>query len=131
MLVLGFCAIAAPLVGLQERNELIVWRPSITGPTQDVVWPAGSTQKVTWNTADMPPEKQGSSGLILLGHAGNNSENLDIYHPLAHDFPISQGWVDVTILSDTAPRDDYFVVLFGDSGNTSPSFSITVPATSS
>ncbi|PPR07270.1 hypothetical protein CVT26_012430 [Gymnopilus dilepis] len=54
----------------------------------------------------------------------NNSENLDIAHPLATGFPLTTGSVKVVLPKNVTARDDYFVVLFGDSGNKSPKFKI-------
>ena len=44
---------------------------------------------------------------------------------LAEDFNLDDGEVEVTLPSDVATRDDYIIVLFGDSGNKSDRFSIT------
>lgn len=38
-------------------------------------------------------------------------------HPLADGFNISTGWVTCRVPYTAKPRNDYFVVLFGDSGN--------------
>jgi len=113
-------AVASPIT----PQELDVFSPTITSPTAAVVWQAGTTHNVTWATSNIPADKQNSTGLILLGHIANNSENLNITHPLASGFLLNKGFVPVTIPVDTVPRDDYVVVLFGDSGNTSPEFSI-------
>ncbi|KII86647.1 hypothetical protein PLICRDRAFT_114099 [Plicaturopsis crispa FD-325 SS-3] len=110
-----------------KPQRLDVWSPHITAPVAGVSWPAGSQQTVTWATDDIPRTSDtGNHGLLLLGHGGGPgiSENLNITHPLAVNFPISDGTVSFTLL-DAPPRDDYFVVLFGDSGNKSPPFSIT------
>jgi len=88
----------------------------------------GETYNVTWDTSNFPPEEESKTGLILLGHAGNNSENLDINLPLANHFLLSKGCVDITIPFGVEERDDFFIVLFGDSGNTSPQFSIVSTA---
>lgn len=43
---------------------------------------------------------------------------------LADGFPLTSGSVNFVLPTDVAARDDYIVVLFGDSGNASPKFSI-------
>lgn len=43
---------------------------------------------------------------------------------LANKFPLSAGTVSFTVPASLATRDDYIVVLFGDSGNASPHFKI-------
>ena len=44
-------------------------------------------------------------------------------NPLAKDFPITAGHTEITVPSVTT-RDSYILVLFGDSGNASPMFTI-------
>ncbi|KAI0663390.1 hypothetical protein C8Q70DRAFT_1050075 [Cubamyces menziesii] len=108
-----FTAIVTALVAAAAAVSAapsIVFSPPITSPKAGDVWPAGTTQ----------------TGLILLGYIedGSEDEHLDIKNPLAVNFPISAGSASVEVPSVT-PRDDYVVVLFGDSGNTSPKFTIT------
>ncbi|KAG7442979.1 uncharacterized protein BT62DRAFT_343253 [Guyanagaster necrorhizus] len=117
-------AIAYPMTKLQE---LIVWSPTITSPTSSTNWCAGTPLNVTWDMMGMPEDGKNSTGLLLLGHQTQDSENLDIHHPLANGFPLSRGWVFCTMPNDTAPRSDYIVVLFGDSGNASPRFNVSGP----
>ncbi|TFK39033.1 hypothetical protein BDQ12DRAFT_722880 [Crucibulum laeve] len=121
-LAFAVASLAAPTTTLQS---LIVFTPHITYPNKhDIFWHRGSSHNVTWETSKIPPEAINSTGMILLGHSGNNSENLDIDHPLATRFPINKGSVVVKIPADIEQRKDYFVVLFGDSGNKSPEFEI-------
>jgi hypothetical protein len=88
---------------ISSRNELLVFNPTITQPTAGLQWVMGEVYNVTWgkldtvpvlveaiwtnsllcvcaytDTSNFPPEEESKTGLILLGHAGNNSENLDI-----------------------------------------------------
>ncbi|KAG1822875.1 uncharacterized protein BJ212DRAFT_1263479 [Suillus subaureus] len=113
-------ATAAPV----HPVELLAWSPTILSPTQFTIWPSGSTQTVTWATNNIPEEKLNSTGLLLLGYMENNSENLDIKHPLAVNFPIISGGVTVTVPENATVRGNAIVVLFGDSGNASPEFAI-------
>lgn len=119
LVVAASSAVAAPASPL----ELIVFSPTITGPTAGAIWTSGSSQTVTWDTSNIPAEKENSTGLLLLGRLQNNSENLDIAHPLAVDFPIKDGSVNITVPNEPFGM-DYIVVLFGDSGNKSPEFTI-------
>ncbi|TFK52277.1 hypothetical protein OE88DRAFT_1657452 [Heliocybe sulcata] len=48
----------------------------------------------------------------------------DYQHPIASNFSILLGRYEVHIPQNTTPGDDYAVVLFGDSGNYSPTFTI-------
>lgn len=111
---------AAPL----SAQSVTVFSPRITSPKAAILWPRGSIHNVTWDTSNIPREKHGSTGMLMIGHYANNSENLDIDHPLATYFSIDKGWVGVTIPQNLPCRDDYFVVLFGDSGNRSPKFRV-------
>jgi len=107
-----------------DAHELIVFNPKITAPTASASWPRGSVQTVSWDTKGIPREIIHNTGVLLLGYLENDSENLDIDNPLATRFPIMAGSVKVTMPRDIPSRDDYFVVLFGDSGNRSPNFRI-------
>ncbi|KAL4069881.1 hypothetical protein V8B97DRAFT_1872028 [Scleroderma yunnanense] len=121
VLAISYLAHAAPV----KPEELLAFSPSIFYPTAGVVWPAGSVQNVTWRTDNIPDEVKNSTGLILLGYQTSDSENLDIKRPLASSFPITAGFVQFTVPSDLVYRTNYIVVLFGDSGNASPQFTIT------
>ncbi|KAG6889885.1 hypothetical protein C0995_013860 [Termitomyces sp. Mi166 len=112
--------VASPI----NTQSLIVFNPSITSPKAGVVWVPGTPHNVTWDTSDIPDKRRGTTGLILLGYNGTDSENLDIAHPLASSFPIEQGHILVTLPKKTKYRDDYFIVLFGDSGNRSQKFKV-------
>ncbi|KAH9892700.1 hypothetical protein C8Q73DRAFT_69041 [Cubamyces lactineus] len=124
-----FTAIVTALVAAATAVSAapgIVFSPPITSPKAGDVWTAGTTQIVTWDTTNIPPANANQTGLILLGYIedGSEDEHLDTKHPLATNFPITAGSISVDVPSVT-PRDDYVVVLFGDSGNTSPKFTIT------
>ncbi|KAF7298880.1 hypothetical protein MIND_00836000 [Mycena indigotica] len=122
--------LCAPTLGPQE---LIVIDPEITSPKSGDIWKAGTTQLVTWKTDSIPPGSANTTGLLLLGHPSTihqdgkdyPSENLDIKHPLASGFYLTDGNVTVVVPNWIRPRTNYMVVLFGDSGNTSPLFTIT------
>ncbi|KAJ2912628.1 hypothetical protein MD484_g7794, partial [Candolleomyces efflorescens] len=112
-----------PSGSLSARDVVV---PRITSPTASSVWPIGSTQFVTWDTSDFPPDDQITNplGRVLLGFDSGDSLNLDIDNPLAEGFSIRDGRVSI-VVPDVPPRDDYLIVLMGNSGNTSPSFAIT------
>ncbi|KAJ7625391.1 hypothetical protein DFH06DRAFT_1339733 [Mycena polygramma] len=129
LLAVLVAADASPL----RPQQLDVVTPHITSPAQAVSWAPGSTQQVTWETKSIPPADVNNTGMILLGYRSTTydskgrpqpSENLNISHPLANHFPIGAGCQNITVPFDAVPRDNYIVVLFGDSGNTSPEFKI-------
>jgi hypothetical protein len=65
--------------------------------------------------------------MVLLGHLnedGSGGENLDVANPLAQGFKLAAGTVTFPVPKVT-PNDNYIVVLFGDSGNASPKFTIS------
>jgi len=111
---------AAPI----QPVELDVFCPTLTSPKAGDMWTAGQKYNVTWETDNIPDEKKNSTGMILLGYNYNNSENLDIKHPLGVNFLLTDGFYEVTVPSNCSLRFDYTVVLFGDSGNASPDFTI-------
>ncbi|KAH9924658.1 uncharacterized protein BXZ73DRAFT_2512, partial [Epithele typhae] len=99
--------------------------PHISAPAAGAQWAVGSVQTVVWDTADVPPEAWFAPGTLVLGHVeeGSTNEHLDLMHPLAEGFLLISGKAKVTVPSVEA-RDDYVVVLIGDSGNVSGKFSI-------
>ncbi|KAL7277067.1 hypothetical protein ACG7TL_008912 [Trametes sanguinea] len=78
-------------------------------------------QNVTWDTSNILPSAVNQTGLILFGYLCDPSGNEQ--HPLAFNFPIKAGSVLVDV-PDITLHDDYLIVLFVDSGNTSPKFTI-------
>ncbi|KAI0289174.1 hypothetical protein BC826DRAFT_939318, partial [Russula brevipes] len=96
----------------------LVVSPHITSPTRSTVWHPGDQVTVTWDTSVIPAEGD-FPGVLLLGQ----SENLDVEHPLAQDFSLRAGSVELTV-PDVTLGSNYIVVLLGDSGNASPPFTI-------
>ncbi|KAI0057794.1 hypothetical protein BV25DRAFT_1830710 [Artomyces pyxidatus] len=124
----AFAVSVASALPFHPVSDIVV-SPSVTSPVAGAVWNIGTHQTVTWDTSAIPAANVNNTGLILLGYttANSTSENLDINNPLASGFPIGQGSQVVTV-PKVAPGTEYFVVLFGDSGNKSPAFKIA-PAT--
>lgn len=66
--------------------------------------------------------------MLKLGYEpADGAGGLNEKWTLAEGFPVTDGKVDFVLPSDLEQRDDYIVVLFGDSGNISKHFSI-IPA---
>ncbi|KAJ7147136.1 hypothetical protein C8R43DRAFT_542564 [Mycena crocata] len=108
------CVLAAPL------DTRTVYAPPITNPTSSSVWTVGKKETVTWDATGIPP---GVTGEIRLGYLepGNPSEHLSV--ALASGFNLTDEKVEVTVPA-VVTRTSYIVVLFGDSGNMSPEFTI-------
>lgn len=114
-------AVPQAKVPLEART---VYLPKITYPNASTVWAAGSHVHVSWNLTDLPSAALKGTGLIKLGHLDPASEGEHLAQTLAKNFPLRKGNVTFTLPKHLASRDDYIVVLFGDSGNTSPKFTI-------
>ncbi|EPT05155.1 hypothetical protein FOMPIDRAFT_43002 [Fomitopsis schrenkii] len=104
-------------------DDIILWSADITSPHFLSIWEAGSTQTISWIVNKVPQTGPTAQGKALLGYAENDSENLDLDNPLATGFLIGDGNVTFTV-PDVPYRSDYIVVLFGNSGNSSPTFTI-------
>ncbi|KAF8914889.1 hypothetical protein CPB85DRAFT_1433370 [Mucidula mucida] len=121
--------VAYPARSTRPQN-LIVWNPKITSPKPgDKAWVSNERRNVTWSVDDIPPEKRNDTGKVVLGHwdMDGQNENLNYTHPIARDFPLITGWIECTMPPHVPSGNQYFVVLFGDSGNTSPTFSVINP----
>ncbi|OBZ68776.1 hypothetical protein A0H81_11344 [Grifola frondosa] len=97
-----------------------VFVPPVTYPHYGTVWKIGQHHNVTWDTSGAPVNITNKFGLVVLAKGGLE----DIDHPLASNFSILDGRVVVKV-PDVTPGNDYAIVLFGDSGNFSPNFTIT------
>ncbi|KAF7767909.1 hypothetical protein Agabi119p4_7152 [Agaricus bisporus var. burnettii] len=115
---------ASPLSNIRRESN-IVFSPHITHPDSTAIWPMGSTQNVTWETANLPNQKHKNTGLVLLGYLENGSEHLDLRNPLATGFRMDAGFVPIKVPRKIAERNNYICVVFGDSGNISQKFKIT------
>ncbi|KAJ7086256.1 hypothetical protein C8R44DRAFT_533759, partial [Mycena epipterygia] len=94
-----------------------VFDPPVTFPTAGTVLISKTTQNITWDTSRAPVNI--SNQALLLLRKG------DITAPfiLAEGFDLRAGTLEITVpwvLNGT----DYRLVLFGDSGNFSPVFTI-------
>ncbi|KAJ7505130.1 hypothetical protein B0H11DRAFT_2186623 [Mycena galericulata] len=104
--------LAAPL------DTRTVYAPPITNPTSSSVWTVGEVETVTWNATGIPA---GVTGQIQLGYLTPGNEHLSVI--LASGFNLTDEKVNVTVPA-VVSRTNYIVVLFGDSGNISPTFTI-------
>ncbi|KAG5716643.1 hypothetical protein E4T56_gene16376 [Termitomyces sp. T112] len=136
VIILEFSVIIISANGLhlysQDRDNQLslpsrrtVYNPKITSPVETTTWNVGHQAVVTWDLHDIPKESWKQKSMIVLGwvEQGNLNEHLDLDHPLAKDFELSDRRATITV-PNVPPKDNYIVVVFGDSGNRSPAFSI-------
>ncbi|KAG9227753.1 hypothetical protein CCMSSC00406_0000601 [Pleurotus cornucopiae] len=107
--------------------ELFRWNSGMSSiPPSLVPMPIQFGEWGTRDTTDIPPDSQITNpiGRVVLGFETSESLNLMIDSPLAQGFLLKDGQVSITV-PNVPPRNNYIVVVFGDSGNTSPQFRIT------
>jgi len=113
-------------IGLNlDHSPRAIFNPKFTNPTNTTVWIVGSQVIATWDTSDIPDSIENPKGTLLLGYMTDGSENehLDLHHKLASSFDLRDGFVKFKC-PKVEEGSNYIVVLFGDSGNRSPKFSI-------
>ncbi|KAJ7853317.1 hypothetical protein B0H14DRAFT_2758542 [Mycena olivaceomarginata] len=95
-----------------------VYVPPVLYPRNGTVWFVGQRHNVTWDNSDPPEHITNGIGRIMLRKG-------DLTTPviLQDNFSILLGRIEITVpwVEDGS---DYRVVLFGDSGNFSPYFTI-------
>ncbi|KAF8145737.1 hypothetical protein K438DRAFT_1629583 [Mycena galopus ATCC 62051] len=97
-----------------------VYTPPVTYPHAGTVWIVGQTHNVTWNTTNPPARITNPIGQITLRKANRTTTGKLV---LATNFSILLGRIEVKVPHVKAGN-DYQLVLFGDSGNFSPYFTI-------
>ncbi|KAJ7049033.1 hypothetical protein C8F01DRAFT_1185930 [Mycena amicta] len=95
-----------------------VFVPPILYPHAGTVWTVGQRHNVTWDTSDAPVNITNGKGFIMLRKAGLTTPVI-----LQNNFNIRLGRIEVTV-PWVVDGSDYQLVLFGDSGNFSPNFTI-------
>ncbi|KAI1786968.1 hypothetical protein LXA43DRAFT_1064719 [Ganoderma leucocontextum] len=96
-----------------------VYVPPVLSPTTGTVWTIGERQNVTWDVSDPPVNITNPEGLILL-----RKDNTLTPVILQNNFDILLGSIEITV-PWVVDGSDYSIVLFGDSSNISPEFTIT------
>ncbi|KAG1822870.1 uncharacterized protein BJ212DRAFT_1585518 [Suillus subaureus] len=105
LLALFSLSLSAPM-----RRDVFV--PPIIYPQAGVVW-------IGWETDDAPVNITNGIGRVYLA----TNTIIDLDHPLAIGFNILDGRVAIQVPSVPTGQ-NYSIVLFGDSGNYSPQFTI-------
>jgi len=115
LLSLSTLGLATPL----NINARDVWDPRVTCPHAGTTWIVGRHYNVTWDTSNPPKIITDNKGEVVL----SNNGMLDYLYPLVQGFDISKGYVEVKV-PNVEPGSHYTVIVFGDSGNSSPPFTI-------
>ena len=136
------------------RGEDIVYAPPITSPKAGAVWHAGTEKTIKWDTSSIPHNakvygqlllgylENGSENLDLgkfhfaprptphrwrrfvpCSHVGIMPLFIFVAHPLATNFLLTNGEQRITV-PHVPTKHSYIIVLYGDSGNRSPEFTI-------
>ncbi|THH28624.1 hypothetical protein EUX98_g5564 [Antrodiella citrinella] len=103
-----------------------VYAPRITEPKTTTVWTSGYMAVVRWDTSDPPKSITNRNGKLVLGYMDETGDEhlfLAQDKPLATNFNIMAGYAEVEV-PQVPPGKNYIVILFGDSGNRSPEFTI-------
>ncbi|KAJ7438629.1 hypothetical protein B0H11DRAFT_1799516 [Mycena galericulata] len=112
--LLGAVVRAIPTTG---PAPLDVFTPPITFPTAGTVWASNTQQNVTWDASGAPASIS-NQAMLMLRKGGVTAPFI-----LAKGFDLRAGTLAITVpyvLGDS----DYQLVLFGDSGDFSPTFTI-------
>ncbi|WFD32797.1 hypothetical protein MSPP1_003848 [Malassezia sp. CBS 17886] len=116
-------AAASPYGGRNPLVQRLVYSPKITYPKEGVEWTAGHKAHVSWDSKHLPDELESAQGTVMLGYL-DDTPGEHLSDVLADGFRLSSGHVKFDLPSNITKRDDYIVVLLGDSGNASPKFTI-------
>ncbi|KAI0258947.1 hypothetical protein BC834DRAFT_667990 [Gloeopeniophorella convolvens] len=122
-----FTILAVALMSAAKPIQLVardVYTPPVTYPHAGTVWKVGNYHNVTWDNSDPPQRVTNPIGQIIL-RKNNATIGNQIGITLASGFSIVSESRVVVQVPDVAPGSDYYINLFGDSGDTSPLFTIT------
>jgi len=115
-------ALLTAFTGVVHAAPMDVYAPPLLTPAKGAEWIIGTEELVTWDTSHPPKQITSRNATIYLSRNGY----LDYKNPLATGFDIMDGQRRVIV--PNVPEDiNYQLVLFGDSGNSGPIFSIHQP----
>jgi len=109
---------ASPIAEASVLEKRDVFVPPVLYPHAGTVWTVGQRHNVTWDTSNHPVNITNKIGVILLRKGGIATPII-----LGNGFNILLGRIEVTV-PWVLDGSDYQIVLFGDSGNFSPVFTI-------
>ncbi|KAH9890025.1 hypothetical protein C8Q73DRAFT_148386 [Cubamyces lactineus] len=98
--------------------------PTIISPSSQDQWPLGAVETVTWLTGGF--NVTGVNGTILMGYVQSNG-SVFLWkgnQPLAQNFPLSDGQVNVRCPLNLPTGTRYVIALLGDENNLSAVFQV-------
>ncbi|KAL0060633.1 hypothetical protein AAF712_012576 [Marasmius tenuissimus] len=119
-----FAATAAVSASPVAKRD--VWSPPITSPDAYTVWKTDEKYYVTWDNS-YPPEVITRGNQINLMNFNQylfGDEGYNVVIKSEDTFNLLDGYAEIVVPSDIPTDDQYFITLFGDSGNRSPKFRI-------
>ncbi|KAF7973330.1 hypothetical protein HWV62_15587 [Athelia sp. TMB] len=108
------------LVAALPLDRRDVYAPHVLYPHNGTVWQMGSRHNVTWDTTSPPSQITNPNGQIYL----RRGDTTILKTPLASNFSILAGHVEIALPPNLPAGNKYRIVLFGDSGNWSDEFEI-------
>jgi len=109
---------AVPLVNSGSLEKRDVFTPPVLYPHSGTVWQTGQRHNVTWDISHAPVNITNRLGAIVF-----RFDEIETPLILADGFDILLGRIEVTV-PWVVTGSNYSLVLFGDSGNFSPTFTI-------
>ncbi|KAI0662227.1 hypothetical protein C8Q70DRAFT_634370 [Cubamyces menziesii] len=115
--------VSSILAGVFAANAPRAVSPTIISPSSQDSWSLGSVQTVTWLTDGF--NVTGVNGTVLMGYVETNG-TVFLYRdqPLAENFPLADGVVNVRCPLNLPSARRYVVALLGDDNNISAVFSV-------
>ncbi|KAF8490207.1 hypothetical protein JB92DRAFT_3010246 [Gautieria morchelliformis] len=107
--------VAAPTLQLRD-----VFSPPILVPNAATVWFAGQHHNVTWDASNPPKSISNVASIVLKTAVSSDWIPLT----LAEGFSLLDGSHEIVVPTNVTSRNDWEIVLFGDSGDVSPAFTI-------
>ena len=106
--------------------QCIIVNPKIFVPNNQTVWYVGCQADIAWDTSQIVttgPLQTETSGPIMLGYIIPPNPSEHLFLTLVPNVNLTLGFAHITV-PNVPTRNDYIVVVFGDSGNASPPFTI-------
>ncbi|EJF57109.1 hypothetical protein DICSQDRAFT_140660 [Dichomitus squalens LYAD-421 SS1] len=112
--------------GKDDQVLIADFPPPVERPGGADVWTVGDVETVKWSTKGLNFTLD-QTGTILLGYlTTDGSQTLFVDQPLAGNFTLASGAVNV-VVPKVPSGNAYFIIVLGDANNWGPLFSIINP----